>query len=121
MALVVARFPLGKFVVAELLLAVTLPSRREAIHPKIDYLGAATLAAALSIVVLLCTLGGTSYPWGSPTILGLGVFIARTLLERTGAKVSFTNRIFPDHGAVVQIAWPRSRFEEGESHVDPMP
>ena len=39
--------------------------------------------------------------------LGLGVFIARTLLERTGAKVSFSNRIFPDHGAVVQIAWPR--------------
>jgi two-component system sensor histidine kinase RegB len=43
--------------------------------------------------------------------LGLGVFIARTLLERTGAKVSFTNRIFPDHGAVVQIVWPRNRFE----------
>ncbi len=53
--------------------------------------------------------------------LGLGVFIARTLLERTGAKVSFTNRIFPDHGAVVQIAWPRARFEEGESRVDPTP
>src|SRR2546430_431633 len=35
--------------------------------------------------------------------LGLGVFIARTLLERTGAKVSFTNRTFPDlhHGAVI--------------------
>jgi two-component system sensor histidine kinase RegB len=43
--------------------------------------------------------------------LGLGVFIARTLLERTGAKVSFSNRTFPDHGAVVQIVWPRSRFE----------
>jgi two-component system sensor histidine kinase RegB len=43
--------------------------------------------------------------------LGLGVFIARTLLERTGAKVSFGNRPFPDHGAVVQIAWPRKRFE----------
>jgi two-component system, sensor histidine kinase RegB len=43
--------------------------------------------------------------------LGLGVFIARTLLERTGAKVSFTNRIFPDHGAVVAIVWPRDRFE----------
>ena len=51
--------------------------------------------------------------------LGLGVFIARTLLERTGAKVSFTNRVFPDHGAVVQIAWPRSRFEESESDVMP--
>ncbi|HEY3794957.1 MAG TPA: ActS/PrrB/RegB family redox-sensitive histidine kinase [Bradyrhizobium sp.] len=46
--------------------------------------------------------------------LGLGVFIARTLLERTGAKVSFTNRIFPDHGAVVQIVWPRRRFEASE-------
>jgi two-component system sensor histidine kinase RegB len=47
------------------------------------------------------------------------VFIARTLLERTGATVSFTNRVFPDHGAVVQIAWPRSRFEESESDVMP--
>ena len=39
---------------------------------------------------------------GGRSGLGLGVFIARTLLERTGAKVSFTNRVFPDHGAVVQ-------------------
>jgi two-component system, sensor histidine kinase RegB len=46
--------------------------------------------------------------------LGLGVFIARTLLERTGAKVSFTNRTFPEHGAVVQIVWPRKRFEAAE-------
>ena len=53
--------------------------------------------------------------------LGLGVFIARTLLERTGAKVSFTNRIFPDHGAVVSVAWPRERFETTESDAEPMP
>ncbi len=52
--------------------------------------------------------------------LGLGVFIARTLLERTGAKVSFTNRIFPDHGAVVQIIWPRDRFEAEETSVEPV-
>jgi two-component system, sensor histidine kinase RegB len=51
--------------------------------------------------------------------LGLGVFIARTLLERTGAKVSFTNRTFPDHGAVVQIAWPRRRFEAAETAPEP--
>jgi two-component system sensor histidine kinase RegB len=49
------------------------------------------------------------------TGLGLGVFIARTLLERTGAKVSFTNRVFPDHGAVVSVAWPRERFETTEN------
>src|SRR5215510_9552398 len=51
--------------------------------------------------------------------LGLGVFIARTLLERTGAKVSFSNRTFPDHGAVVQIMWPRSRFEATEPEDEP--
>jgi two-component system, sensor histidine kinase RegB len=51
--------------------------------------------------------------------LGLGVFIARTLLERTGAKVSFSNRTFPDHGAVVQIAWPRARFETEEGAAGP--
>jgi len=50
--------------------------------------------------------------------LGLGVFIARTLLERTGAKVSFTNRTFPDHGAVVRIVWPRDRFEADETAAE---
>jgi len=57
----------------------------------------------------------TDDPQGERRGLGLGVFIARTLLERTGAKVSFSNRTFPDHGAVVQIAWPRSRFEATEA------
>ena len=58
---------------------------------------------------------------GERSGLGLGVFIARTLLERTGAKVSFTNRTFPDHGAVVHIAWPRARFEAVESTDEPTP
>jgi two-component system, sensor histidine kinase RegB len=53
--------------------------------------------------------------------LGLGVFIARTLLERTGAKVSFTNRVFPDHGAVVAIIWPRARFEAEETPAQTTP
>ncbi|OJU24229.1 MAG: two-component sensor histidine kinase [Nitrobacter sp. 62-13] len=48
---------------------------------------------------------------GGRSGLGLGIFIARTLLERTGARVSFNNRTFPEHGAVVQIVWPRVRFE----------
>ncbi len=58
---------------------------------------------------------------GEHTGLGLGIFIARTLLERTGAKVSFTNRVFPDHGAVVQITWPRGRFEAAEMAAEPAP
>ncbi|MDE2377507.1 ActS/PrrB/RegB family redox-sensitive histidine kinase [Bradyrhizobium sp.] len=51
---------------------------------------------------------------GERSGLGLGIFIARTLLERTGAKVSFANRTFPEHGAVVQIAWPRRSLEASE-------
>ena len=47
------------------------------------------------------------------------MFIARTLLERTGATVSFNNRVFPDHGAVVQIAWPRNLFEAEDGGETP--
>ena len=41
----------------------------------------------------------------------LGFFIAKTLLERSGATVDFENRQFPDHGAVVKIRWARDDFE----------
>lgn len=43
--------------------------------------------------------------------MGLGFFIAKTLLERTGAKLSFTNRSLPETGAIVLIQWPRDTFE----------
>ena len=43
--------------------------------------------------------------------LGLGFFIAKTLLERTGASLSLTNRPSPAHGAVVRVAWPRDAIE----------
>jgi two-component system sensor histidine kinase RegB len=44
--------------------------------------------------------------------LGLGFFIAKTLLERSGATVDFANRPAPDKGAVVRIRWPRTDFDE---------
>ena len=43
--------------------------------------------------------------------LGLGFFIAKTLLERSGATLDFENRAFPDRGAVVRVYWGRSDFE----------
>ena len=43
--------------------------------------------------------------------LGLGFFIAKTLLERSGARLSFENRPPPETGAVVKITWPRRAFE----------
>jgi two-component system sensor histidine kinase RegB len=54
---------------------------------------------------------------GETTGLGLGFFIAKTLLERSGATVTFTNRAYPDHGAVVRVSWPRSEFEEGSASL----
>lgn len=41
--------------------------------------------------------------------LGLGVFIAKTLLERTGAAIKFANR--ESGGASVQLKWSRQGFE----------
>ena len=43
--------------------------------------------------------------------LGLGFFIAKTLLERSGATMSFENRQEPAQGAVVRITWSRRVFE----------
>jgi two-component system sensor histidine kinase RegB len=37
--------------------------------------------------------------------MGLGLFIAKTLLERTGARLTFAND--QDGGAAVVVAWPR--------------
>jgi two-component system, sensor histidine kinase RegB len=48
---------------------------------------------------------------GEPAGLGLGFFIAKTLLERSGAAVTLENRQRPDHGAVVTVSWPRQVFE----------
>jgi two-component system sensor histidine kinase RegB len=47
-----------------------------------------------------------------PVGLGLGFFIAKTLLERSGATLAFANRAAPDHGAVVSVRWERTEFEE---------
>lgn len=44
--------------------------------------------------------------------LGLGFFIAKTLLERTGATLVFLNRMPPEKGAVVRVRWPRAEFEQ---------
>ncbi|MFN7173862.1 MAG: ATP-binding protein, partial [Thermaurantiacus tibetensis] len=40
---------------------------------------------------------------------GLGIFIATTLLERTGARLAFSNA--PEGGARVEIRWARADIE----------
>lgn len=43
--------------------------------------------------------------------LGLGFFISKTLLERTGAKLEARNKKPPNAGAIVKIRWPRAALE----------
>jgi two-component system sensor histidine kinase RegB len=46
--------------------------------------------------------------------LGLGLFIAKTLLERSGASVAVSNRPSPETGARISVVWPRHLFEPKE-------
>jgi two-component system, sensor histidine kinase RegB len=43
---------------------------------------------------------------------GLGIFIATTLLERTGGRLAFSNR--REGGAQVEVRWARQFIEAGK-------
>ncbi|MFM7084028.1 MAG: ActS/PrrB/RegB family redox-sensitive histidine kinase [Hyphomicrobium sp.] len=51
--------------------------------------------------------------------MGLGFFIAKTLLERSGARLALENKQLPQVGAIVRISWPRIAFEEGAERPGP--
>ena len=55
--------PIG--LAALVVLAVTLPATAAHGRPAIDYVGAGLLAAGLSGIVLVTSLGGTTWAWGS--------------------------------------------------------
>jgi EmrB/QacA subfamily drug resistance transporter len=91
-------------------LGVTLPSAAERVEHAVDYLGTVLLAVALSALVLATTLGGTSYDWGSPFIIGMGViavvgiglfaFVERRAKEPILPPSLFRNRVFVVTSAV---------------------
>jgi EmrB/QacA subfamily drug resistance transporter len=100
--------PLGA--VALVVLGITLPGVSERVERAVDYAGTALLAVALSALVLATTLGGTSYDWGSPFIVGLGVlfvvataaflFAERRAREPVLPPALFGNRVFAVTSAV---------------------
>jgi|SRR5665648_46548 len=53
--------------------------------------------------------------------MGLGFFIAKTLLERSGAQLELANRSEPTGGAVVTVVWPRAKFEQEPDKEPPSP
>ena len=53
---------------------------------------------------------------GAPAGMGLGFFIAKTLLERSGATVSLENRPQPTTGAIARVSWTRAAFESRQTN-----
>jgi two-component system sensor histidine kinase RegB len=54
---------------------------------------------------------GSDQPENGSEGMGLGLFIANRLLERSGATITMANRPSPEHGAKVRISWPREALE----------
>lgn len=61
--------PLG--LVALFMLLYRMPPLKHKGTGKVDYVGAALVVLTFTPFLLALTLGGTSYPWGSPNIVGL--------------------------------------------------
>jgi EmrB/QacA subfamily drug resistance transporter len=81
--------PIG--VIALLVVASQVPGHLRRVHHVIDYLGTIVLSLAATSLILLTSLGGTTYPWRSAPIyilgaagaLLIGVFV---LVERRAAE-----------------------------------
>src|SRR6201990_995242 len=63
--------PIG--VIALVVVAIQVPRTLRRVHHKIDYLGTLLLSAAATSLILLTSLGGTTYPWASTPIYILGI------------------------------------------------
>jgi EmrB/QacA subfamily drug resistance transporter len=103
--------PLG--VLALGVLAATLPSVSERRSHKIDYGGTVLLALGLSAIILLTTLGGNTFDWGSPQIVAMGLIgvaalVALAFVEHRAAEPIlplslFQNRVFVVTSAVALV------------------
>lgn len=89
--------PVG--IVALAVIAAVLHIPRSRTRHRIDYLGTATIAAAAACLVLMASLGGVSYAWGSWQIIGFGVLgavllVAFVAIERRAAEPVLPLRLF---------------------------
>ena len=81
--------PIG--VIALIVVASQVPGKLRRVHHRIDYLGFAVLSLAATSLILLTSLGGTTYPWRSTPIYTLaaagvaliGLFV---VVERRAAE-----------------------------------
>ena len=59
--------------VALVAIASRVPGHLRRVHHDIDYLGIVLLSLGVTALVLLTSLGGTTYRWASPEIIGLAI------------------------------------------------
>ncbi|WP_329563786.1 MFS transporter [Kitasatospora sp. NBC_01266] len=89
--------PIG--VVALIVIAVVLHSVEVKRQHRIDYLGIVLIASVAICLVLMTSLGGVTYPWGSWQVIGLGVLgvvllIAFVQVERSAEEAVLPPRLF---------------------------
>jgi EmrB/QacA subfamily drug resistance transporter len=63
--------PIGA--IALVVVALQVPGKLRRVHHTIDYLGTVLLSLAVTSMILLTSLGGTTYPWASTPIYILGI------------------------------------------------
>jgi EmrB/QacA subfamily drug resistance transporter len=100
--------PIGA--IALVVTTFSLPGALSRVHRVIDYLGTALVALAATCLVLFTSLGGTSYSWTSPFIIGLAVagvvftvlflWAERRAVEPVIPLPLFTNRVFAASSAI---------------------
>ncbi|MFJ7273010.1 MFS transporter [Kitasatospora sp. NPDC098663] len=89
--------PIG--VVALVVIAAVLHGQEVRRRHRIDYLGTVLIAAVATCLVLMTSLGGTTWGWTSWQIVGLGVLglvllVAFVLVERTAGEPVLPLRLF---------------------------
>lgn len=88
-----ANLPLG--LLAFIVLAVVLETPAPKGKQGLDYAGAILLAALLSLAVMIASLGGTTVPWSSPTMLVLFLGAALALAGFVFAEARSREPILP--------------------------
>ena len=95
--------PIG--IIALGVVAAAVPGQLRRVHHIIDYVGTTVLVLATTCLVLFTSLGGTTYPWGSATIISLGIagvalVVVFALVERRAAEP-----VLPLHLFKIRTFW----------------
>jgi EmrB/QacA subfamily drug resistance transporter len=98
--------PVG--ILAMAMIGATLPGVSRRVSHAIDYAGAALLATALSGTIVVTDLGGLTYPWTSPFILGLIAIVivsavAFIAVENRAAEPVLPLHLFENRTFVVSV------------------